>query len=183
MDKKAKTAIFAVILLAAALVVWTVRTVPDAPPKQDAPDKPRVMSYDGNVLSEQKNGHMLWDLTAEHIEVDIDTQNARLTNLTGHFYQEDGRSAEVKAQEGTYDASSHDIEVKGTVAVSTSDGAKLTSDTLKWTASDGILAAIGDAKASKDDVEATGERIESADGFNKIKVIGKAHLAKGESHE
>ena len=34
-------------------------------------------------------------------------------------------------------------------------------------------------KVTKEDMLATGERIESSDGFNKVKVIGKAHLAKG----
>ena len=42
-----------------------------------------------------------------------------------------------------------------------------------------MLAAIGNATASKDDMKANGDRIESADGFNKIRIIGNAHLVKG----
>lgn len=183
MEKKGKLALGGALLIVLALIVWTVRTIPDAPTQEADAEKPRVMRYDGNVLSEQKNGRMLWDLTADHIEVDIDTQNARLTDLTAHFYQEDGRTAKVKAQEGSYDAATRDIEVRGAVTVSTSDGAALSSDVLKWTAADGKLSAIGSARAEKDDMEATGERIESTDGFNRIKIIGKAHLARGERNE
>ena len=63
--------------------------------------------------------------------------------------------------------------------VKNSDGARLTSDELRWEAAKQLLAAVGSAKVTKEDMLATGERIESSDGFNKVKVIGKAHLAKG----
>ena len=32
-------------------------------------------------------------------------------------------------------------------------------------------------------MKATGDRIESTDGFNKIKIVGKAHLVKGGTSE
>ena len=183
MNKKAKALIGAGVLLLAALIVWTVRTIPDPPLAHEEKDTPRVMRYDGNVLSEQKDGRVLWDLTADHIEVDIDTQNAQLKDLTAHFYQEDGRTAEVKAQEGAYDAATHDIEVKGEVTVTTSDGAQLTSDKLVWKAAEEKLSAIGNAYAQRDDMHATGDCIESTDGFHRMRIIGKAHLARGGSHD
>ena len=63
--------------------------------------------------------------------------------------------------------------------IHTSDGASLTGQELRWQAKESMLAAIGDAVAEKDDMKISGDRIESTDGFNKIKVIGKAHLVKG----
>ena len=54
---------------------------------------------------------------------------------------------------------------------------------LRWQAKEAMLAAIGDAVAEKDDMKISGDRIESTDGFNKIKVIGKAHLVKGGTSE
>ena len=73
--------------------------------------------------------------------------------------------------------------ITGNVAITTSDGAKLSSKELRWTAKDELLAAVGDATAVKDDMKASGDRIESTDGFNKIKIIGKAHLVKGGTSE
>ena len=113
-----------------------------------------------------------------HIDVDIDSRNAELTGLTGHFYQKDGRSAEVKADHGSYDNETKDIKIDGNVQITTSDGAELTSDELLWTAEQGMLSAIGQAKVSNDTIRAWGERIDSTDGFNKIKISGKAHIEK-----
>ena len=180
MEKKHKLLLAAGIALFAALVVWAVTTVPEHPA---VPEKPQVdskiMSYDGNEISEEKNGRKIWDLTAEHIEINIDTKDATLEKLSGHFYMEDGRVVEVKADKGTYTETSKDIAISGNVAVKNSDGTELTSDELRWDAAKEILSAIGNAKATKEDLLATGDRIESSDGFNKIKIIGKAHLAKG----
>ncbi|MCR5757063.1 MAG: LPS export ABC transporter periplasmic protein LptC [Selenomonas sp.] len=180
MDKKRKFLLGVGIVLFAALVVWAVTTVPEPPA---APDKPaqsgKIMSYDGNEISEEKNGRKIWDLTAEHIEVDVDTRDVALENLSGHFYAEDGRIVEVKADKGKYAEATKDIVITGNVSVKNSDGAQLTSDELRWEAQKERLAAVGSARAVKEDMLATGDRIESTDGFNKIKITGKAHLAKG----
>lgn len=180
MDKTRKLLLAAGIALFAALVVWAVTTVPERPkPVEPTQQDSKVMSYDGNEISEEKNGKKIWDLTAEHIEVNIETRDAVLEKLSGHFYAADGRIVEVKADRGTYADATKDIAITGHVEIKNSDGAQLTSDELRWEAQKELLAAIGNARASKEDMLAAGERIESTDGFNKIKIIGKAHLAKG----
>lgn len=85
----------------------------------------------------------------------------------------------VNADNGSYSNATKDIALTGNVSIENSDGAKLTSDELKWTAKDEVLAAVGSAVAVKDDMRATGDTIESTDGFNKIKIIGHANLSKG----
>ncbi len=180
MDKKRKFLLGAGIIAFIAMVVWAVTTVPDAPSKPSDPqENPKIMRYDGNEISEEKNGRKIWDLTAEHIEYNIDTQDAALSNLSGHFYAEDGRVVEVKADKGSYEAKSKNIVISGNVNVKNNDGATLISDELRWDAVKEVLAAIGNAKVTKEDMLATGDRIESSDGFNKIKILGHAHLSKG----
>lgn len=179
MNGKQKTLVALGILFFACVVIWAVRTVPEMPKIDHSDDdQPRIMSYDNNTISEEKDGVKIWDLTADHIDVDIDSRNAELTGLTGHFYQKDGRSAEVKADHGSYDNETKDIKIDGNVQITTSDGAELTSDELLWTAEQGMLSAIGQAKVSNDTIRAWGERIDSTDGFNKIKISGKAHIEK-----
>ena len=135
MNGKQKALVALGLLLFVCLVVWAVRTVPETPQvNKDQNDGPKVMSYDNNTISEEKDGVKIWDLTADHIDVDIDTRNAEMTGITGHFYQQDGRSAEVKADHASYDNTSKDIEIDGNVIITTSDGAELTSDQLLWTA-------------------------------------------------
>ena len=183
MSKRNKGLLALGIVAFAALIIWAVATVPEAPVQTDTTQENKVMTYDGNTIREEKDGRTIWELTADHIQVDVETKNVTCEKLTGEFYAKDGRTVEIHADGGNYDSASQDIAITGNVAISTSDGAKLSSKELRWTAKDELLAAIGDATAVKDDMKATGERIESTDGFNKIKIVGKAHLVKGGTSE
>lgn len=179
MSKRNKILLGLGAALFAALIAWAVWTVPDAPDISDTQDETYIMTYDDNTICEEKDGRKIWELKAEHMSVDIRTQNIKLEKIAGHFYAEDGRTVEVLADGGSYDNETKDIVITGHVSASTSDGAKLTGDELHWLAQQEMLAAVGNAIASKDDMSASGERIESTDGFQKIRIVGKAHLVKG----
>ena len=177
MSKKARILVAAIGAVAIALVVWAVSTVPEAPVPQVQPEK-RIMSYDGNTISEEKNGRKLWDLTSEKIEVDVDTQDMKLTGITGHFYAEDGKLAELKADGGVYGGKSKDVKLSGNIIVTYSDGAVLTSKELEWKNEAEILTASGDVKATREDVLITADKLEASESFNKIKAIGHAHIER-----
>lgn len=207
MDKKQKFLVGILLAGFVALIYWAVTTVPHPEP-QTQQDPPTTMSYDGNTISEEQDGRKIWDLTAEHIDVDINTQDANMENIDGHFYQDDGRVVTIHADKGSYTHESRDIDLTGNIDITTSDGAELNSDELKWIAADSKLSAIGNAKATKDtmsasgdqfdstngfadyditgnayvakdDMSASGDLIQSSDNFNHFKIIGNAHLAKG----
>ena len=182
MEKYQKPLMGVVAAAVIAIIVWAVVTVPEQR-KNEEPDRGRVISYDGNELSEEKNGRKIWDLTAEHIDVDVDKKITKMTKLKGHFYEESGRITEVIADAGQYNEKTRDVVISGNVNVSNSDGAKLTSKELIWQAKEEVLTAKGEAKITKEDMKAEGDKIESRDGFNKIKISGKAHLVKGGKSE
>ena len=179
MSIRAKALAAVIAVLAAGLVVWAVATVPDAPKIVPQPDK-KTMSYDGNTISEEKNGRKIWELTSEHIEVDVDTQDVTMQGITGHFYAEDGKVAELKAESGVYGGKSKDIKLTGGIVVTYSDGAILVSKEMEWKSQEEILTALGDVKSVRDDLLITADKIESSDSFNKVKAVGHAHLEKNE---
>lgn len=179
MSKKGKALIGVLVVLLASLVVWAVRTVPTPPAD---PGKPQtVMKYDGNTIKEEKDGKVIWELSAEQIDMDTQTQDAVLTNIQGTFYKEDGKTVGLKAPHATYEHKSRNIKMDGGVDMKTSDGATLTSKEMTWEAAKSMLAATGDVKMDResDHMKAAGDRIESTDAFEKIKIIGKAHIEKG----
>jgi LPS export ABC transporter protein LptC len=179
MDKKGKLLILFFTAFVLAVVVWAVKTIPMAPPQTAPTEDSKVMKYSGNTLSEEKNGKKIWELTAETMDMDIETQNVTLTNMSGKFYAENGTVVAVKAPHGYYEQTSKNLTLDGGVDIESSDNAKLNAQQLIWTSATAILAAEGNAKISKDDAVATGNRIESSDGFEIIKVIGNAHIVKG----
>ena len=179
MSIRAKALAAVIAALAVGLVVWAVATVPDAPKIVPQPDK-KTMSYDGNTISEEKNGRKIWELTSEHIEVDVDTQDVTMQGITGHFYAEDGKVAELKAESGVYGGKSKDIKLTGGIVVTYSDGAILVSKEMEWKSQEEILTALGDVKSVREDLLITADKIESSDSFNKVKAVGHAHLEKNE---
>ena len=183
MDTKWKIFLGVLGISFACLVIWVIKTTPDAPLPINKIESPTTMEYVGNTISEEANGVKIWDLTAEKVIVDIKTQNAELQNLTGHFYQQDGRKIELKARQGTYDNASKNVHVEGDVTITTDEGAKLTSVKLDWIHSDSLLIATDKVKISKDDIRASGDRAESSDGFRNFKLKGRAHIIKGVKEE
>ena len=179
MSRKGKLWAALGVLLFACVVVWAVRTVPQAPQKPQLEDGPKVMSYDNNTISEEKDGRKIWELTSETMTVDVDTKDVELTGLSGKFYEEDGRIVSVTADHGSYKSDTKDIQVDGNVAIETTDGAALSCGKLLWTEAEGKLTAAEDACIQQDDMQARADRIESTNGFHHFKAIGKAHIVKG----
>ena len=101
MTNKAKFLAAAFGVLAVGVIIWSVYSVPEAPVIQEETG-PKVMTYDGNTISEEKDGHKLWEITSEHMEVDLNTQDMSMTGITGHFYAKDGSVADLKADSGVY---------------------------------------------------------------------------------
>ncbi len=162
-----------------ALVVWTVQTIPEAP-AQPEPSSTRVMSYDGNTISEEKDGRKIWELTAEHIEMDLDSKDATLTGVTGHFYAEDGRTVDVQAAKGHYTAASRDVTIEDGLHVTTSDGAALQCEKMLWAAATETLTAQGNAQVQRDDMQAQGVSIASTNGFKQFTIEGPLTITKGD---
>ena len=161
------------------LTIWAIATVPEISQQTDEPSGPRVMSYADNTLSEERDGRTVWKMTAEKVNVDIDTNDTGMVKIDGTFYSDDGRSLTLKADEGRMDSKTRDIVLTGTIEATTSDGARLRAKEVKWTAADGSLSAEGDAELIRDGIRATGDRIVSTDQFQKFSVIGNAHIEKG----
>ena len=158
-------------VLAAAflgLILWAVLSVPKPPEQTDAQQGPRIMSYEDNTLHEEQDGRTVWTLTAQNMSVDIDTQDTTMKGIEGTFYSEDGNTLSLKADTGHMDSTTHDVVLTGGVYAETSNGVTLRANALHWTA---VL--------TRDDLRASGDRITSADEFEKFAIEGNAHIIKG----
>jgi len=178
MSKKGKALIGAVVLLAVCLVVWTVSSVPEAP-QVTVDNKPKVVSFDGNVISEEKDGVKIWDITSEVLNIDANTQDAYMEKITGHFYKKDGKSATLTADKGFYNNKTKDINLEGSIKVVTDDKAELTGNKMTWLAADSKLVLEGDVNFKRDDMKGSGEKLEATEEFSHFRLEGKAHLEKG----
>ncbi|MDY6268875.1 MAG: LPS export ABC transporter periplasmic protein LptC [Selenomonadaceae bacterium] len=179
MSKQQKFWIALGVLLFICVVAWAIRTAPQPPAPQPVEQQSTTMTYDDNTLKEEKNGRKIWELSSETMTVDTDTKNVELTNLSGKFYDEEGREVSLTADHGTYENETKNIVIDSNVKVQTSDGAVLTCDKLIWTDSESKLTADGNAYIKHEDMEARADKIESTNAFHHFKATGKAHIVKG----
>ena len=179
MDNKIKILIGVIAILFVCLVTWVVRTTPDEPPLIEKIKPPTVMEYEGNTLTEEKDGVKIWEMTSKKLVVDAKTHLAQFEEVNGKFFQADGKVLELTAQRGVYDQDSKNVHVEGDVVVLDGDGGKLTGNNLDWLSAEEKIVATGDVKISKDDMRAFADQAESMNGFQKFYLKGNARILKG----
>ncbi|WP_110954102.1 LPS export ABC transporter periplasmic protein LptC [Anaerosinus massiliensis] len=180
MNKQIIGLILAVCIAVIGVLYWAFSEeihVPDQDKKVEEP--PVTMSYQGNTLSEEKDGKKIWDLTAETIEIETNTKNAILKNIQGIFYQENGQTVTLTAPQALYDHKTKDITMQGEVMAKSSDGATFQAKTVIWQSQNQIFQGEGNVIVTRDDTVLTGDKIESDAGVVKVKVAGNAHIIKG----
>lgn len=179
MENKVKILIGIGAVLFVCLVVWTIRTTPKSPPIREKIEPPTVMEYEGNTITEEKNGVVLWEMTAAKIKMDSVTQMAEFEKVDGKFYQEDGKVLSIKGNSGVYNQQTKDVHVEGDVVLVDADGAKLTSKNLDWKNEDETITATEDVKIYREDMRATGDMAASNDGFKHFFMKGNVRILKG----
>ena len=141
------------VLSIVCLVVWVVKTTPNAPLPRNKIDPPTVMEYAGNTITEEKDGVIIWEMTCKRMLIDTITQNMELIGVTGKFYQRDEKNTvwNLKAEHGIYYQTQDAIYVEGNVTVTNTNGAELLCDKLEWFDNDGKLIANGNVKVDDGD--------------------------------
>lgn len=179
MKKRKYLIIACAIILLAGSLYYFMKEEPANPPQaaQEAGDNKPV--FLGNSIVEEDNGKRLWELKADRIEVDPKTKMAKLINLRGIFYKEDGSHIEITAPEAIVDANTKDITMTGSVKAVASDGSTFIAREARWEGKRRYLYGSGGVTLTKDDTVITGDQIESDANMEKVKVQGNARVVKG----
>lgn len=181
-NTKGKAIIFTFMALGVALIYWAIVTQPAPQSKDVQPTtENKSMSYSGNTITEAKNGVKIWEMTAEFIEVDAATQNVTLKNMNGKFYQPNGIVVTLTAPQAQYEAKAKNITIDGGVHATTTDDSDLKAQKMFWDAEAQTLTGEQNIILRHGDTVIVGDKIETQDGFQKVKVSGNAHITKGEA--
>ncbi len=177
MENKTKYIIGAVVVIFAAVIAWTVLTVPE-PQKEDVVPETPKMEYGQNTISEKKGNKVIWEITTESSEIDAKTQETTFKNATGKFYEENGNVLTVTAPAGKYSAETKNVVLTGGVDAKTTDNMTLKADKVEWIAKDESLIATGSAVVTKPNMTASGDQIIAKDDFTDLSIKGNAHVTR-----
>lgn len=183
MNKYKAAALGALAAIVLGIVFWAFQTPEKAAPPGAPETQQPPMTYAGNVLSEEKDGKKIWELTADAIAIDPANQNAALQNVRGTFYQEDGKSVAVTAPSAFYDTDAKTVALSGGAAAVSSDGARLEAESMLWQSGPRQFSGEGKVKLRRASTVITGDKIESDPGFRKFKVSGNARVTEGDEDE
>lgn len=133
----------------------------------------------GNTIVEEEGGKRIWELTAEKIEMEPNSDKVRLTNIKGTFYKKDGGTIVITAPDALTDTKTRDVFLTGNVKAVSNDGATFTAREAHWAGQDRRFFGSGDVRLTRDDTVITGDRMESDENMAKVRVEGNAHVVKG----
>ena len=138
------------VIFFVCLVVWVVRTTPKAPPPFEKVEPPTIMEYEGNTITEERDGKIIWELTCDKLRVDSITQDMELINVKGKYYDED-KTWNLTADHGIYDQAEKLIYLEGNVVLTNNvDSEELRSEDLAWLTEKEILVAQGKVSVKND---------------------------------
>lgn len=183
MKKTTYLMIACIILLLGGCLYYFVKDEPLSPPKEPVQKTKNVqgstLSYIGNSIVEEKDGKRLWELGAETIEMDMNTDKVNVSNIKAVFYQENGGKIDIMAPKAVIDNKTKNIVMTGKVNAVASDGATFTAQEAQWLGQEQRFLGSGDVVLTKDDTVMTGDKIEINSNMEKIKVYGNAKVVKG----
>ncbi|MFH0838991.1 MAG: LPS export ABC transporter periplasmic protein LptC [Candidatus Omnitrophota bacterium] len=112
----------------------------------------KIMSF--NLAGFTETGKKKWEVEGESANILDNIVN--LTNIIGKAY---GQEIDVKltADEGTFNRSTNDVHLQKNVVVVTTEGTRLTTDTLNWDAQNQIVKTDDTVKIEKENLEAIGK--------------------------
>ncbi len=181
---KFKIALISIVVIAllGGGLYYFLKTESPASPAEPEAEKPAqvAMTFADNKITEEENGKILWELTAEAIEMDPGTQNVLLHKVQGTFYSDKGTTLTVTSQEGSLDSQTKNVWLTGAVHAVASDGGDLTAPALLWQDQTKLLLGNGGVKVVKGSTTLTGDQLEGDSVLNKIKVTGHAHVVTKE---
>ena len=137
----------------------------------------QLVNFQGADLQEEKDGKLVWALSAEKIEYDPRTKAIVLTNLKGLFYQDDVTTT-ITAPHAVLTGDRNSLDIDQGVTATNTDGAEFKTDALHFDNKTKTLTSKSAFTYNGKDITLTGDKLEGNMSLKKIKAIGNAKLTK-----
>ena len=173
-EKRTRTllVIAAAVLLMGGVIAWLLSSKPTTGTVKDN-GKDVLQEVNGSTIQETKNGKKVWELTVQSLLYDKKSQISHMKGIKGTFYQEDGRSMTVTADEG-------EVVLTKNPHGTTSDGGDAVADRFTWVNKDQIVVGEGNVRLKKEDTVATAQKATFNVALDRAKLERDAHVQKGE---
>ena len=174
-NKKLIAIVAAIVLALIGLIVYIMKDSGDVGTTQN--QNGQLVNFRGADLQEEKEGKLVWALSAEKIEYDPRTKAIVLTNLKGLFYQDDVTTT-ITAPHAVLTGDRNSLDIDQGVTATNTDGAEFKTDALHFDNKTKTLTSKSAFTYNGKDITLTGDKLEGNMSLKKIKAIGNAKLTK-----
>ena len=174
-NKKLIAIVAAIVLALIGLIVYIMKDSGDVSTTQN--QNGQLVNFQGADLQEEKDGKLVWALSAEKIEYDPRTKAIVLTNLKGLFYQDDVTTT-ITAPHAVLSGDHSSLDIDGGVTATNTEGANFKTDALHFDNKTKMLTSKTAFTYDSKDITLTGDKLEGNMSFKQIKAIGHAKLTK-----
>jgi LPS export ABC transporter protein LptC len=131
-------------------IIWWLQ-MPSTTPVPELPQAAGSSLSKITLTEVDKNGKLLWSITADRAEYTENNRRALLTKIKGKFFKEGAELIDVTGATGSINQVTKEITVEGkVVAIAKKDNINLKSDRMVWQSEQGLLISTGNVRLEKD---------------------------------
>ena len=172
-NKKLIAIVAAIVLALIGLIVYIMKDSNEVNTTQNPSGQ--LVNFQG--AEEEKDGKLVWALSAEKIEYDPRTKAIVLTNLKGLFYQDDVTTT-ITAPHAVLTGDRNSLDIDQGVTATNTEGAEFKTEALHFDNKTKTLTSKSAFTYNSKDVTLTGDKLEGNMSLKIIKAIGNAKLTK-----
>ena len=174
-NKKLIAIVAAIVLALIGLIVYIMKDSNEVTTTQNPSGQ--LVNFQGADLQEEKDGKLVWALSAEKIEYDPRTKAIVLTNLKGLFYQDDVTTT-ITAPHAVLTGDRNSLDIDQGVTATNTEGAEFKTEALHFDNKTKMLTSKSAFTYNSKDVTLTGDKLEGNMSLKIIRAIGNAKLTK-----
>ncbi len=132
-----------------------------------APEAPAQQINDFSLSGYEDKGKKSWDISGK--SADIFTEVVKLKEVNGNLYGKD-ENVNLTAKRGDFNKGEGKVYLKEDVVITTSGGAKLTTDSMDWDRKNQLVETQDKVNIDKDNITIVGTGIYGQPNLNKVSL-------------
>lgn len=129
------------------------------------PDKSAQQISDFSLVGYEEKGKKSWDISGR--SADIFTEVVELKDVNGNLYGKD-EDVNLTAKKGDFNKENGKVSLKEDVVITTSQGARLTTDSMDWDRKNQVVTTKDRVNIDKDNINIVGIGAHGEPGLNKM---------------
>lgn len=179
LKKNKRTFITGLVVIAFGIMLYSFmnpKKTPDPPVNTE-----KLVQFEGTKLEETKDGHLVWQVTADKIMVDPETQVMYFTNPKALLISDDGTELTLTSPRGSADRGKQTLTIEPPIQAQTNRGDTLqTAGTVYYNMNTHLIKGGQVVITRADTTTLKADAFETNTSLDHVSLTGHAQVTKGD---